>query len=82
MGRGVSYYETGDTAHALEDLNTALEKGIAWGDETWGYYWRGLIYIKAGQREKGIADLQKAVQLDSSNNDARQRLKELGVPGY
>ncbi|RJP34456.1 MAG: hypothetical protein C4536_02665 [Actinobacteria bacterium] len=48
----------------------------------WAYYLRGLLYVATNQIDAGIADLVKVVELDPQNEDAKQILRELGVPGY
>jgi len=43
------------------------------------YAYRGYLYLKLRQRERGIADLRKALALDQSNAFARDTLRSINV---
>jgi lipopolysaccharide biosynthesis regulator YciM len=40
----------------------------------------GDLYRQRGERDKAIAAFQRALQLNPENQQARQRLTDLGVP--
>ena len=40
---------------------------------------RGIAYRKKGDKEQAIADFRKALEIDPSDQDAKNSLKQLGV---
>lgn len=47
-----------------------------------GKYGRNLRRRGPGDRENAAADLQRSLELDSDFEASKDRLRELGVPGY
>ena len=43
------------------------------------YAFRGYLYIKLQQRERAIADLRRAIQIDPGNASARNNLRAIGA---
>lgn len=75
-----AYYALGDYDQAIEYMNKAL----AAGPYKLGYYYRGIMYQAAGEKEKAIQDLEHFLSLGydgnqekNANEDAKARLANL-----
>lgn len=58
--RGLAWYHLKDYKAALTDINRSLE---IYSGNSYAYKNRALVYIAQGQKEKGCADLKKALDL-------------------
>lgn len=66
-------YDARQYDQALQEFIGTLEMF----SDFWGAYWgRGLVYVQSGDREKSLADLNRAVELSNGNPSA------LGALGY
>lgn len=73
---GYSYYETGKFQEAITFLEKFLEtqprEKILSGD----YEYLGKAYIALGDKEKGVSNLRKAVEMNSKDKDAVKSIVE------
>lgn len=66
--RGIAYFYTDSLQQALSDFNYCISKGnipktnreFEFEEVNDCYYWRGLVYLKSGYKEKGCEDLNIA----------------------
>jgi tetratricopeptide (TPR) repeat protein len=77
--RGRAYYGSGDYERAIQDFNQV----VALHPVVKSYYYRGIAYQAAGQKEPAIKDLkffldQGGAQDQAKIEDAKARLSELG----
>jgi tetratricopeptide (TPR) repeat protein len=61
---------------SLRELAEVIQLDPGYAD---AYAYRGYLYVKLRQRERGIADLRKALQIDQSNVFARETLRWINV---
>ena len=79
-GRGLGYQKKELTAFAMEDFDKALELKPDYAD---AYKDRGVLFEELGQRDRAIADLQRALSLYNPVRefaqivDVRRRLEDL-----
>jgi Flp pilus assembly protein TadD len=65
----------------FEDAVSSLEKAVAFlPRDAWTHYNLGLALICAGDRDRARQEIQRAVELDPSNDDMRARLQSLDGP--
>lgn len=75
--RGILYARVDtpeDDATAIADMSAAIE---ADPQRARAYYIRGMLYERAKDLDRARADLEKTLQIDHSNDSARQELKKL-----
>lgn len=63
-GRGVSYYQKGDYAHALDDLTRAIQLNPK---QATYYFWRAMCYENQKNFDRALAELDHSIQLKPKN---------------
>jgi tetratricopeptide (TPR) repeat protein len=61
---------------AISELDQALDLNPQYAD---AYAFRGALYLQVRQRDRGVADLRKALAIDPRNESARRDLRAAGV---
>jgi tetratricopeptide (TPR) repeat protein len=67
----------GNTNEALKEFNEALRLN---GNSAVVHFTLGSLLARMGHREEAVAHLTEALRLKPDYNDAKQQLRELGVP--
>ena len=76
-GGGAPICHTGRTYRTtLRELDEAIRLNPDYSD---AYAYRGEIYIWLKERERGIADARRALQINPGNDYARNVLRSAGV---
>ena len=68
----------GNTSDALNELNEAVRIN---GDSPKAHCTLGSLLARMGHREEAAAHLTEALRIEPDYKDAKQQLRELGVPG-
>ena len=74
--RGVAHMRKGEYAEAIADLDKALALDPG---SPMTLVRRGLVYEKAGQRDKAVADYRESLKIYAKLEDALEGLKRLGL---
>ena len=67
--------------HGLESPQNVLWRKAIAIDPNYAtaYFHRGVAYYEKGDKEQAIADYRKALEIEPSDQDAKEGLKRLGV---
>jgi len=70
-----------DPDRQIRGCTSVIERGKRESQETraLAYFNRGLAYEKKGDKDQAIGDFRKALEIDPSDQDAKNWLKKLGV---
>ncbi len=74
--RGNAYGRKGAFDRAIADFDKAIALNRNYA---LAYFNRGVVYYEKGNKEQTIADFRKALEINSSDQDAKDGLKRLGV---
>ncbi|MES0385783.1 MAG: tetratricopeptide repeat protein, partial [Hyphomicrobium sp.] len=74
--RGVAYGTKGAFDRAIADYTKAIALDPKYG---LAYTIRALAYESNGEVERAIADFSKVLEIDSSDENAKNNLKRLGI---
>jgi len=61
---------------SLRELGEAIRLDASYAD---AYAYRGYLYVRLRQRERGISDLRRALQIDPNHAYARDTLRSIGA---